>query len=72
MLCCSAAQFLLIFVLEALRPDWQALDFGEFLEINANCNGRRRLFWLVFGTMALKSNNNKMVIERIFSRWASE
>jgi hypothetical protein len=30
---------------EALGPEWQALDLGEFLEEHANCTGkRRRLF----------------------------
>jgi hypothetical protein len=48
----SAAHFLCSFALEALRPEWYALDLGEFLEINANRTSKRRhLFWLVFKAM---------------------
>ena len=59
---------------EALGPDWQAQDLGEFLEAQANCTGRRRrLFWLVFAAMTwtLWTIRNKMVIERVFLRRAS-
>ena len=52
MFSCPAARFLWSFVHEALGSEWQALDLGEFLEVNANRTGRRRgLFWLVFAAM---------------------
>ena len=72
---CPAARFLWSFVHEALGPEWQALDLGEFLEVNANRTGRRRrLFWLVFAAMTwtLWTIRNKMVIERVFLRRASD
>ena len=72
---CPAARFLWNFVHEALGPAWQAPDLGEFLEIQANRTGeRRRLFWLVFAalTWTLWTIRNKMVIERIFLRRASD
>jgi hypothetical protein len=75
MFACSAARFLWSFVAEALGPEWQALDLGEFLEVHANRPGkRRRLFWLVFASMTwtLWTTRNKMVIERIFLRRASD
>lgn len=38
---------------EALGPDWQAQDLGEFLEARENRDGkRRRLFYLVFVVLA--------------------
>jgi hypothetical protein len=49
---CPDASLLWSFVSEALGPEWQALDLGEFLEEHANRTGRRRrLFWLVFAVM---------------------
>ena len=72
---CPAARFLWNFVHEALGPAWQAQDLGEFLETQANRTGnRRRLFWLMFAAMALTfwTIRNKMVIERIFLRHASD
>jgi hypothetical protein len=75
MFACSAAHFLWSFVAEALGPEWQALDLGEFLEVHANRPGkRRRLFWLVFASMTwtLWTTRNAMVIERIFLRRASD
>jgi hypothetical protein len=71
----SAARFLWSFVAEALGPEWQALDLGEFLEVHANRSGkRRRLFWFVFASMTwtLWTTRNKMVIEHIFLRRASD
>jgi len=72
---CPAARFLWNFVHEALGPAWQASDLGEFLEIQANRTGeRRRLFWLVFAALmwTLWTIRNKMVIERVFLRRASD
>jgi hypothetical protein len=72
---CPAARFLWSFVSEALGPEWQALDLGEFLEAQANHTGRRRrLFWFVFAALSwtLWNIRNKMVIERIFLRRASD
>ena len=72
---CPAARFLWNFVHEALGPAWQASDLGEFLETQANrTGGRRRLFWLVFAALAwtLWTIRNKMVIERVFLRHASD
>jgi hypothetical protein len=72
---CPAARFLWSFVAEALGPEWQALDLGEFLDENANrTGGRRRLFWLVFAAMSwtLWTIRNKMVIELIFLRRVSD
>ena len=57
------------------RPDWLALDLEEFLEAQANRTGKgRRLFWLVFAalTWTLWTIRNKMVIERVFLRRASD
>ena len=49
---CPAARFFWSFLAEALGPEWQAQDLGEFLEVQANCTGRRRrLFWLMFAAM---------------------
>lgn len=64
---CPAARFLWNFIHEALGPEWQASDLGEFLEAAANHTGRRRrLFWLVFAAMTwtLWNIRNKMVIDR--------
>jgi hypothetical protein len=75
MFSCPAARLLWSFLQEALGPEWQALDLGEFLEFQANRYGsRRRLFWLLFATMSwtLWNVRNKMVIERIFLRRASD
>ena len=72
---CPAARFLWNVVAEALGPEWQAQDLGEFLEVQANRTvRRRRLFWLVFAAMtwALWTIRNKMVIERVFLRHASD
>ena len=72
---CPAARFLWSFVSKALGPEWQALDLGEFLEVNANRTGRRRrLFLLVFAVMTwtLWTTCNKMVIKRVFLRRASD
>jgi hypothetical protein len=50
---CPAARFLWSFVVEALGPECQGLDLGEFLEEHANrTGGRKRLFWLVFAAMS--------------------
>ena len=62
-------------VREALGPDWAALDLAEFLEVRANTTGKgRHLFWLVFAAMTwtLWTIRNKMVIEHIFPRRASD
>jgi hypothetical protein len=70
-----AFRFLWSFIAEALGPEWQAFDLGEFLEVRANhTGGRRRLFWLVFAAIswALWTIRNKMVIEHIFLRRASD
>jgi hypothetical protein len=75
MFACPAARFLWSFVAEALGPEWQALDLGEFLEVHANRSDKRRcLFWLVFASMiwTLWTIRNKMVMERIFLRRASD
>jgi hypothetical protein len=67
MFSCPAARLLWSFLQEALGPEWQALDLGEFLEVQANHSGsRKRLFWLLFATMSwtLWNVRNKMVIER--------
>jgi hypothetical protein len=75
MFSCPAARLLWSFLQEALGPEWQALDLGEFLEVHANRAGsRRRLFWLLFATMSwtLWNVRNKMVIEHIFLRRASD
>jgi hypothetical protein len=72
---CLAARFLWSFVAEALGPEWQALDLGEFLKEHANrIEGRRRHFWLVFAVVSwtLWTIHNKMVIEHIFLRRASD
>ena len=53
----------------------QAQDLGEFLETEANRTGARRgLFWFMFATMTwtLWTIRNKMVIERVFLRRASD
>ena len=72
---CTTARFLWRFVREALGPDWEATDLAEFVQANANQpNIRRRLFWLVFAalTWTLWMTRNKMVIERVFLRRASD
>ena len=72
---CPAARFLWSFLAEALGPEWQAQDLAEFLEVQANRTGkRRRLFWVVFAAMTwtLWTIRNKMVIERVFLRRASD
>jgi hypothetical protein len=75
MFSCPAAQFLWSFLQEALGPEWQASALGEFIEVHANNTGRRRrLFWLLFAalTWTLWTVRNKMVIERILPRRASD
>ena len=75
MFSCPAARFLWSFLQEALGPEWQASVLGEFIEAHANNTGRRRrLFWLVFAalTWTLWTVRNKMVIERILPRRASD
>jgi hypothetical protein len=42
MFACPAVRFLWSFVAEALGPEWQALDLGEFLEVHANRSSKRR------------------------------
>ena len=70
----SSSSFLWNFVHEALGPAWQASDLGEFLVTGEPYRGRRRLFWLVFAalTCTLWTIRNKMVIERVFLRRASD
>jgi hypothetical protein len=56
-------------------PAWQARDLGVFLEAQANRTGtRRRLFWFIFAAMSwtLWITRNKMVIEKVFPRRASD
>uniref|UniRef100_A0ACD6AGQ7 Uncharacterized protein n=1 Tax=Avena sativa TaxID=4498 RepID=A0ACD6AGQ7_AVESA len=63
MFACPAARFLWSFIRDALGPDWQTHDLGEFLETQANQAGKgRRLFWLVFVAMSwsLWNIRNKM------------
>jgi hypothetical protein len=70
-----ATRFLWSFVQEALGTAWQARDLGEFLEAHANQTGtRRRLFWFMFAEMSwtLWITRNKMVIEKVFPRHASD
>jgi hypothetical protein len=58
-----------------LCPAWQARDLGEFLETQANQTGmRHRLFWFMFTAMSwtLWTTRNKMVIERVIPRRASD
>jgi hypothetical protein len=58
-----------------MRPAWVALDLGQFLELHANTTGEgRRLFLLVYATMTytLWTIRNKMVIEHVFPRRASD
>ena len=72
---CVAAQALWCFVREALGPEWEAHDLAEFLQVRATQVGRkRRLFWLIFAAMmwTLWTTRNKMVIERVFPRRASD
>ena len=62
-------------IAEALGPEWQAEDMVGFLEVQANRVGRRRrLFWLVFAAMTwtVWTIRNKMVIEHVFLRRASD
>ncbi|KAE8797566.1 hypothetical protein D1007_27219 [Hordeum vulgare] len=72
---CVADQALWGFVHETLGPEWEAHNLTEFLQIRANQAGRkRRLFWLIFAalTWTLWTTRNKMVIERVFQRLASD
>ncbi|KAE8781872.1 retrotransposon unclassified [Hordeum vulgare] len=72
---CVAAQALWGFVREALGPEWEAHDLADFLHVRATQAGRkRRLFWLVFTalTWTLWTTRNKMVIEGVFERHASD
>ncbi|KAE8766362.1 dna replication licensing factor mcm2 [Hordeum vulgare] len=72
---CVAAHALWCFVREAVGPEWEAHDLAEFLQLRATQVGRkRRLFWLVFAAMmwTLWTTRNKMVIERVFQRRASD
>ncbi|KAE8798766.1 hypothetical protein D1007_25950 [Hordeum vulgare] len=72
---CVAAQALWCFVREALGPEWEAYDLADFLQVRATQVGRkRRLFWLIFAaTMwTLWTTRNKMVIEKVFQRRASD
>ncbi|KAE8775676.1 Heparanase-like protein 2 [Hordeum vulgare] len=75
MFSCVAAQALWCFVREALGPEWEAQQLADFLQVRATQVGRkRRLFWLVFEAMmwTLWTTRNKMVIERVFKRRASD
>jgi hypothetical protein len=75
MFTCPAARFMWSFVQEALGPAWQAQDLSEFLETQANQTGmRRHLFWFMFAAMSwtLWTMRNKMVIEKVFPRRASD
>ena len=61
--------------LRGFEPAWQAPDLGEFLETQANRTGRsRRLIWTVFAALSwtLWTIRNKMVIERVLLRHASD
>ncbi|KAE8779383.1 dna replication licensing factor mcm2 [Hordeum vulgare] len=72
---CVAAQALWGFVREALGPEWEAHDLAKCLQVRATQAGRkRRLFWLIFAalTWTLWMTRNKMVIERVFQRLASD
>ncbi|KAE8769567.1 dna replication licensing factor mcm2 [Hordeum vulgare] len=72
---CVAAQALWGFVREALGPEWEAHDLADFLQVQATQAGRkRRLSWLVFAalTWTLWTTRNKMLIERLFQRHASD
>ncbi|KAE8787033.1 dna replication licensing factor mcm2 [Hordeum vulgare] len=72
---CDAAQALWGFVREALGPEWEAHDLADFLQVWATQAGRkRRLFWLIFAALSwtLWTTRNKMVIERVFQRHASD
>ena len=72
---CIAAQALWCFVREALGPEWEATDLAGFVQVRATQVGRkRRLFWLIFAAMmwTLWTTRNKMVIERVFPRRASD
>lgn len=45
----TAERALWHFVREALGPDWEALDFAEFLQTRSTQTGQnRRQFWLIF------------------------
>ena len=73
LVCSSTA--LWCFVREALGPEWEAHDLAEFLQVRATQVGRkRRLFWFIFVAMmwTLWTIRNKMVIERVFPRRASD
>ncbi|KAE8809708.1 hypothetical protein D1007_13596 [Hordeum vulgare] len=72
---CIAAQALWCFVHEALGPEWEAYNLADFLQVRATQVGRKRqLFWLVFAAMTwtLWTTRNKMVIESVFQRRASD
>ncbi|KAE8799374.1 retrotransposon unclassified [Hordeum vulgare] len=72
---CVAAQALWCFVREALGQEWEASDLADFLQVRATQVGhKRRLFWLVFAAMmwTLWTTRNKMVIEKVFPRCASD
>ncbi|KAE8812710.1 dna replication licensing factor mcm2 [Hordeum vulgare] len=72
---CVTAQALWCFVREALGPEWEAYDLADFLQVRATQVGcKRRLFWLVFAAMmwTLWTTRNKMVIEKVFQRRASD
>ncbi|KAE8785065.1 abc transporter g family member 37 [Hordeum vulgare] len=72
---CVVAQALWGFVREALGPEWEAHDLADFLHARATQAGRkRRLFWLIFAALSwtLWTTRNKMVIERVFQRHASD
>lgn len=72
---CTAARSLWSFVREALGPEWEASDLASFLQARALQTGRQRhLFWLIFAALSwtLWTTRNKMVIERVFLRRASD
>ncbi|KAE8783440.1 dna replication licensing factor mcm2 [Hordeum vulgare] len=70
-----AAQALWCFVREALGPEWEASNLADFLHVRATQVGHKcRLFWMVFAAMmwTLWTTRNKMVIEKVFQRHASD
>ncbi|KAE8770779.1 dna replication licensing factor mcm2 [Hordeum vulgare] len=63
------------FIREALGPEWEAHDLADFLQVRATqADHKRRLFWLIFVALSctLWTIHNKMVIERVFQRHASD